>query len=248
MKIKNWTNEFKVGLFVVVCLFGLFYMTYSTGKLDIKKKGYYVFVIFKETAGLGKKAPVMLNGLEVGKVEEVKPFYDSNKTLISLKLWLEEDAKIREDSKFSIQMMGLMGEKYVQITSSENEKFVAPESTLSGDPYIDLSALITNLNKVVEENKEALKGAIANFDKVLANANDVVAGNKDSLARTIKNFETTSQNFEEFSDDLKRNPWKLLFRAKEKHRVSKEVHVVEAMPEAAQEVSPETAPETTVAQ
>jgi phospholipid/cholesterol/gamma-HCH transport system substrate-binding protein len=203
-------------------------MTYSTGKLDIKKKGYSVHVIFKEAAGLGKKAPVMLNGLEIGKVDEIKPFYDGNKTLISLKLWLEEQAKIREGSTFSIQMMGLMGEKYIQISSSENANFISPGSTLSGDPYVDLSVLITNLNKAVDENKETLKRAIANFDKVLANTNDVVAGNKDSLARTIKNFETTSQNFEEFSDDLKRNPWKLLFRVKEKPRVSKE----EPLPEA----------------
>ena len=104
MKIKNWTNEFKVGLFVIICLLGLFYMTYSTGKLDIKKKGYSVYVVFTETAGLGKKAPVVLNGLEVGKVEEVKPFYEGNKTLISLKLWIEDQAKIRIDSTFSIQI------------------------------------------------------------------------------------------------------------------------------------------------
>jgi len=220
MKIKKLTNEIKVGLFVIACLLGLFYMTYSTGKLDIKKKGYSVYVVFKETAGLGRKAPVMLNGLEVGKVDEVKPFYEGNKTLISLKLWLEEQAKIREGSKFSIQMMGLMGEKYIQIASSENEKFIAPESTLYGDPYVDLSILITNLNTMVEENRATLKSAIANFDKVLVNANGVVSENKDSLARTIQNFETTSQNFEEFSDDLKRNPWKLLFRVKEKPRTT----------------------------
>lgn len=220
MNSKEWTIEFKVGLFVVVCLLGLFYMTYSTGKLDIKKKGYSINVVFKENAGLGKKAPVMLNGLEIGKVDDIKPFYEGNKTLILLKLWLEEQARIREGSTFSIQMMGLMGEKYIQITSSENEKFIEPGSTLMGDPYVDLSILITNLNKVVEDNRVTLKEAIANLDQVLAHADEVVAGNKDSLARTIKNFETTSQNFEEFSDDLKRNPWKLLFRVKEKPRTT----------------------------
>jgi phospholipid/cholesterol/gamma-HCH transport system substrate-binding protein len=218
MKNKKWTNEFKVGLFIIVCLLGLFYMSYSTGKLDIKKKGYSVEVLFREAAGLDVKAPVMLNGLEVGKIEAIKPLYESNQTFIILKLYLEDQAKIREGSTFSIQMMGMMGEKYIQITSSESEKFVTPNSRLMGEPYVDLSVLITNLNKAVDENKETLKSAISNFDKVLANANDVVAGNKETLARTIKNFETTSQNFEEFSDDLKRNPWKLLFKAKEKPR------------------------------
>ena len=220
MKNKHWTNEFKVGLFVALCVLGLFYMTYSTGKLNVKKKGYYVNVVFQEAAGLDVKAPVMLNGLEVGKVEEIKPFYADSQTAIVLKLYLEAQARVREGSAISIQMMGMMGEKYIQITSSESPTFVTPGSTLKGEPYVDLSVLITNLNKAVDENRASLKSAIANLDKVLGNANEAVAGNKDSLARTIKNFEVTSQNFEEFSDDLKRNPWKLLFRAKEKPRAA----------------------------
>jgi ABC-type transporter Mla subunit MlaD len=195
MKTKKWINEFQVGLFVFLCLAGFFYMSYRTGKMDIKKKGYEITVVFPDAAGLHKKAPVMLNGLEIGKVDDVTPTYLNNKTTIALKLWLEENAKVREGSKFSIQMMGLMGEKYVQIASSENEKFIEPGSTTEGEPYVDLSVLIVNLNKLVEDNKSG-------------------------LGNTIKNFDATSENFLEFSDDLKRNPWKLLFKTKEKPRVS----------------------------
>lgn len=194
MKPKIFTNEFRVGLFIVACLLGLFYMTYSTGKLDLKEKGYYITVVFKEAGGLQKKAPVLLNGFEVGKVDSIAPIYENDKTAIALKIWMQEKAKIREGSKFSIQMMGMMGEKYVQISSSDNGAFVVPDSVLSGDPYVDLSVLIVNLNKAVEDNR-------------------------GSFNHTVKNFETTSDNFLEFSDDLKRNPWKLLFKTKEKPRV-----------------------------
>jgi len=193
MKSKKWLNEFRVGLFVVMCLLGLVYMTYSTGKLNIKHKGYSMSVVFQESAGLDTKAPVMLNGLEVGKVDEITPLYEGDKTAILLKLWLSDKAKVREGSTFSIQMMGMMGEKYIQITSSESQKFLLPGSVVSGEPYVDLSVLITNLNKAVDENKKPLKN-------------------------TLSNFELVSENFLEFSDDLKRNPWKLLFKTKEKLR------------------------------
>lgn len=193
MRKKILTNEFRVGLFVVLCLLGLFYMTYRTGKLDIRQKGYFITVIFKEAGGAQQKAPVMLNGYEVGKVDSIKPVYAEGKTAIAMKIWMQENAKIRQGSKFFVQMMGLMGEKYIQIVSSEEAQFIAPGSTVEGEPYVDLSVLITNLNKAVDDNKGALKN-------------------------TVKNFETTSQNFEEFSDDLKRNPWKLLFKTKEKPR------------------------------
>jgi len=219
MKRKNITNEFKVGLFVVVCLLALFYMTYRTGKLDLRPKGYHVYVIFDEAAGLGNKAPVMLNGLEVGKVVEIKPTYKGGLTKIKLKVWLEDEAKIREGSAISIKMMGMMGEKYIHIASSDNEKFVAPETVVDGETYVDLDVLLRNINSLVEENKNSVSEAVDSLNKLLSNLNETVADNKEGLARTIKNFEATSQNFEEFSDDLKRNPWKLLFKAKEKLKV-----------------------------
>ena len=216
MKKKKWTNEFKVGAFIILCILGFIYMTYSTGKLDIKSdKGYFVNVVFEESAGLGPKAPVMLNGLEIGKVDDITPSYKDGKTQITLKIWLENKAKIREGSEISIKMMGLMGEKYVQITSSDNSEFVASGSTLIGEKYVDLDVLIRNLNSIAEENRKDINSAIQNFDELLENLNNIASDNKDGLRQTIENFEVTSQNFEEFSDDLKRNPWKILFKAKE---------------------------------
>lgn len=193
-------NELRVGLFVVLCLVGLLYMTYSTGKLDFRRKGYTINVIFPEAGGLEIKAPVMLNGLEVGKIDNIQPVYEGNKTEILLTVWLEEKARIRKDSQFSIQMMGLMGEKYVQIISSEDAQFIGPGSVLRGEPYVDLSVLISNVNNFVEENKKPFKS-------------------------TMMNFEVTSENFVEFSDDLRRNPWKLLFKTKEKLRAEPKVQI-----------------------
>ncbi|MDD3374405.1 MAG: MlaD family protein [Candidatus Omnitrophica bacterium] len=216
MRKKKWTNEFKVGFFVIFCVLGFLYMMYSTGKLDIKSdKGYFVSVVFEESAGLEPKAPVMLNGLEVGKVDEITPSYKDGKTQITLKLWLENQAKIREGSKISIKMMGLMGEKYIQIMSSDNSNFVSSGAILKGEDYIDLDVFIRNLNAIAEENKENINMAIKNFDSLLANLNDTISDNQEGLRQTIKNFEETSQNFEEFSDDLKRNPWKILFKTKD---------------------------------
>ena len=216
MKKKQWTNEFKVGIFVILCVLGFAYMMYSTGKLDIKSdKGYFVYVIFEESAGLEPKAPVMLNGLEVGKVAEITPSYKDDKTQITLKLWLENKAKIRKDSGISIKMMGLMGEKYIQIMSSDNNSFVSSGAILKGEKYVDLDVFIRNLNEIAEENRQDINDMIKNLDKLLVSLNGTMDDNQQSLSQTIKNFEATSQNFEEFSDDLKRNPWKILFKTKE---------------------------------
>mgnify|MGYP001439508961 CR=1 FL=1 len=56
--MKKFGNEFVVGLFVLACLVGLGYLTFSTGKVDLKKEGYHIYAVFNEVAGLNTKAPV----------------------------------------------------------------------------------------------------------------------------------------------------------------------------------------------
>lgn len=212
--MKNYSQEVKVGAFVILCIMVLLYMTVSTGKMNIKKDGYNIDVIFDEVAGLQSKAPVTLNGLEVGKVDDIKVFYDNDKTKIVLKLWLDKKAKIRENSVISIKTLGLMGEKFIQITSSDGKNFIAPGTILTGKPYMDLDALM-------EQAQTLSKDIGSQINKLLESLNSTVDGNKGNISTIVQSLEVTSKNFEEFSGDLKSHPWKLLYRPKEKPEKTK---------------------------
>lgn len=200
--MKKSGNEFKVGVFIMICVLGLVYITFMTGKVNIKKDGYRLYVTFDEVAGLGKKAPVMLNGLEVGGVKNMKVSYDNDRTQIVLTLWLDGNAKVRSDAAISIKTLGLMGEKYIQITSQKGD-FIKPETTLAGKPYMDLDAMMEQTKLLTDEAK-----------KLAANLNYTVADNKERISNIIKNLEETSTNIEELSTDLKAHPWKLLSKPK----------------------------------
>jgi phospholipid/cholesterol/gamma-HCH transport system substrate-binding protein len=200
--MKKYGNEFKVGLFIILCILGLAYLTVKTGKLNIKKGGYYLYVAFEEVAGLGKKAPVMLNGLEVGKVEEMNVSYDNDKTKVVIKIWLNDNAKVRDDASVSIKTLGLMGEKYIQITSRQGN-FIKPGTTLEGKPYMDLDAMMEQAKVLTDEAKN-----------LAASLNYTVSDNKERISTIIKNLESTSSNVEELSADLKSHPWKLLSKPK----------------------------------
>jgi phospholipid/cholesterol/gamma-HCH transport system substrate-binding protein len=209
MKKLNFNNEFKVGLFVLLCILGLLYLTFSSGKMNIKKGGYNIYVTFNDIAGLEKKAPVMLNGLEVGKVDDINITYGNVGTSLTLKLWLDGKAKVREDSIVSIKTLGLMGEKFIQISSTGNKDFINPGTTLEGKPYLDIDALLEQVQFIT-------KDVTTQVNKLVANLNNTVDDNKGSISQIVRNLETTSKNFEEFSDDIKRHPWKLLIKTKEK--------------------------------
>ena len=191
--MKRLAQEFKVGLFIIICLAGLAYLIISTGKISFGKQGYNIYVVFTELAGLNKKAPVMLNGVEVGKVDDLKIAYDFDKTLITLKLSLNNDVKVRQGSEISIKTLGMMGEKFIQITSSQSSEFMPADTVVCGKPYLDIDTLVSNLNATMDQNK-------------------------DRFNNIAKNMETTSKNFEAFSDDIKRHPWKLLIKTKENRK------------------------------
>jgi phospholipid/cholesterol/gamma-HCH transport system substrate-binding protein len=209
MKKMNFNNEFKVGLFVVLCLLGLGYLIVSSNKSNMKKGGYNIHVTFNDIAGLEEKAPVMLNGLEVGKVDDIDILYDEAGTAITLKLWLDDKAKVREDAVVSIKTLGLMGEKFIQISSAGNSEFLKPGATLKGKPYMDIDALL-------EQAQIMTRDISTQVNKLVINLNSTVEDNKGSVSQIVKNLEATSKNFEEFSDDIKRHPWKVLIKTKEK--------------------------------
>ena len=210
--MKRFTNEFKVGIFVILCILGLLYLTYKSGKFNFSREGYTVSVIFDKVMGLDTKAPVRLNGVEVGKVQDIKMLYDKGKTQVLLTLWLRKEARIREGAKICIKTLGLMGEKYVDIESFEGEKFIKPGDTLYGYTPPDLDKLMEEADKIAKNVNSLLQEA----KKLTENLNGTVQENRVALHNIVKNLESTSKTFEEFSEDIKRHPWKLLFRTKEK--------------------------------
>ncbi len=210
--MKNYSNEFKAGFLILLAIITLGYITVKTGKLPLKQEGYSIFVIFDEISGLEDKAPVMLNGLTVGKVDGIEPVYQEDKTFIKLKLWIEKKAQIRKGAKVSIKTLGLMGEKYIQIASHTGEQFIMPGEILQGVSMQDLDAIMEEA-LVISKKVESLIDEV----KILStNLNLTVSENKTTLSQMLKNFESTSQNIEEMSADLKRHPWKLLYRKERK--------------------------------
>jgi len=204
--VKKYTNEFKVGVFVLICILGFFYISAKTGKVNIgAKKGYFIYVTFNEISGLDVQAPVMLNGMEIGRVDSIDILDQDGTTKIKLKLWLSEDAKVRSNPTVSIKTLGLMGEKYIQITSNQGDGFIEAGASLEGNPYVDIDVLFANVNTLTDEIR-----------KLSTNLNYTVESNQDKISSTITHLEAASINMDEFTQDIKQHPWKLLFRAREK--------------------------------
>jgi phospholipid/cholesterol/gamma-HCH transport system substrate-binding protein len=211
---KIFTNEVKTGLVVILCLGILAALTILAGNFKLFQQSYSLNVIFSNSSGIEKDASVRLSGVEVGKVESVQLVYrKEGDTVVALKLELSEDARIREGAKASVTTLGLMGEKYVELTPGDKgAPFLKPGATIQGRDPIDIEAVIEQATSTMEVAKEAM----TNISSLVKNLDSAIADNRPNIDEIMNNLRRTTDNLEEFTDDIKRNPWKLLVKGRDK--------------------------------
>ena len=208
---KSFTNEFKTGLFVIVCAVILMVLTVSVGKFNAQT--YKMTAVFNKVAGLDNDAPVRLSGVEVGKVESVKILYkDGEDTKVAVTMLLVNDAKMREGAKAYVTTLGLMGEKYVELTpGAKDAPFMSPCSTIIGEDPIQMEELVDAGKQIAAK----VDSALTDISTLTKHLDEVVVNNKEGIDGIVDNLNRTTSNLEEFSADIKRNPWKLLVKGKE---------------------------------
>ena len=211
---KSMTNEAKTGLLVLVCVAALAVLLLKVGNFNFFQKGYTVTSRFHFTSGVKKHAPVRLSGVDVGQVKDIQMIY-GDETLIELILWIEEGVKIRLDSKAYVTTLGLMGEKYIEIKTGTPAAEYAKEGGLipSEDP-VRLEDLIQVGTKVAGDISK-----VANdISKVAVHVDEAIVGNRPKIDSIFDNFDETSENFRDFSQDIKFHPWKVLMKGKERSK------------------------------
>jgi phospholipid/cholesterol/gamma-HCH transport system substrate-binding protein len=157
-------------------------------------------VVMDDVAGLKEGAPVWLAGVDVGVVADIR-FADPKKNNeVDIRLEIDDEAlkKIGTDSKITIKTRGLMGEKYVDITPSQ-QYFEKPVAVLRGTPVTKLDDVLQKagttfdrLNTIVD-NITLGKGTLGKLTTDASLYNNVVnlTGELHALAITINRGEGT---------------------------------------------------------
>lgn len=213
MKMRM-TNEAKTGLIVLISIALLGALIMKVGNFTFFKKGYTVRSQFHFTAGVKKHAPVRLSGVDVGEVKDIRLHY-GDEMFIELIFWLNEGVKLRLDSKAYVTTLGLMGEKYIEIKAGT-----------AGAPYVKEGDLIPCEDPVRLEDLMAMGMRLAedvgktakDVSRLVNRLDDTVADSRPKLDRIFDNLEETSENFKDFSEDIKWHPWKILAKGKERSK------------------------------
>lgn len=208
------SNETKTGLMVLVCLGLLTGLLLKIGNFSPLQKGYTVKSQFRFTAGVKRHAPVCLSGVTVGEVKDIHVLY-GDETLVELVLWVRREVKVRLDSQAFITTLGLMGEKYVEIKAGTAEAPYAKEGEMiPGKDPVRLEELIELGAKVADDVGKTAR----DVSRVAQSVDVTLQENRQKIDRLMDNLEETSENFRDFSQDIKYHPWKILIKGKEKSK------------------------------
>jgi len=112
--MKKYSNETIAGIFVIIGLICIGYMTVQLGNVSIfGDDSYSLNARFTTVSGLRVGNPVEMLGMEIGKVSRFK--MDQEEQLAAVELKIKNGIKIYDDAIASIKTAGLIGDKYVSI-------------------------------------------------------------------------------------------------------------------------------------
>jgi phospholipid/cholesterol/gamma-HCH transport system substrate-binding protein len=210
--MKFFTNEVKVGIVVAIAIVILIFSAFIVREGEIygfRAKEYTIKVVFNFVGGLKETAPVRLAGVKVGKVEKIR-FIQEPLTKVEATISLKEAIQLRENAQFSITTVGLLGEKYIEITpGSFDAPIIKPGVTLVGKDAVDVSEVFTSAGDAMQD----LGGIISSVRRGKGTAGKLVTDEElyDNLNAMIKNLR-------EVSEEVKKHPWKLFRKGKEKKK------------------------------
>ena len=116
--------EIFVGIFVLFSLTLFLAMVILIGgRQNIFEKRYEITGVFESVAGLQPGAEVHLAGINIGYIKSIK-FSKTNEVEVVMSISEKQSQRIREDSVACIKTMGLMGDRYIQITVGSEEEQV----------------------------------------------------------------------------------------------------------------------------
>jgi phospholipid/cholesterol/gamma-HCH transport system substrate-binding protein len=128
---------------------------------------------FHRINGLQTGAPVALLGVNIGAVNSITFPTDPHANYVVVKLWIVDKdlPRVRSDSVAQISTMGLLGDKYIEISGGNPDSAaLAPNQILAAEDPIDLQAVLqkagsTDLIDNVIDIAQSLKSILESIDK-----------------------------------------------------------------------------------
>jgi phospholipid/cholesterol/gamma-HCH transport system substrate-binding protein len=222
---KETNLELKVGAFVLIAIGCLTVAILSVGNFSFFEKGKKLSVIFGYANGLKKAAPVRLAGVEAGRVKSIDILTEGNEMKVKVELLIDDGIGIPADSNISINQLGLLGEKYVEVTPGKSQQLIQEGGRVMGVDPVPVDRITQRIDSMTAQLEKTMNGINNGLltEQNTKSVSDILTGVKNIIDEIQQGRGTLGmflynpniyKNLDELSSDLKTNPWKLLYRPK----------------------------------
>jgi phospholipid/cholesterol/gamma-HCH transport system substrate-binding protein len=129
--MKKYAMETAVGIFVVIGLFCIGYMTVKLGNVGLLgDDSYSLFARFTSVSGLRTGSAIQMLGIEIGRVDKLTMDQENQMALVEFRI--NKGIKVYDDAIASIKTEGLIGDRYVSIDpGGGTDELLQPGGTIT---------------------------------------------------------------------------------------------------------------------
>ena len=202
------SNTAKVGLTVLGALIVLAGFILAIGDQSFLFRASNTYrIMFPNAAGLAEDNPVQLNGVTVGKVDRILLSERPESELLEVRISVERRyaSRLRRDSLARIKTLGLLGDKYVEITSgSPGALLLNPGEEIPAALPTDVDDLIASGADVVDyvvSTAQSLSTILTRMERGEGLLGELVAEREDkritdTVIRTLESVERLTKQVE----------------------------------------------------
>jgi len=111
----RYAVETSVGVFVLVALLCVGYLTVQLGDFDFwGAETYPIKARFNSVSGLRVGNEVQIAGVSVGRVEQIE--LETERFVAIVTMSIDRDVQLSDDSMAAVKTSGLIGDKYISIS------------------------------------------------------------------------------------------------------------------------------------
>lgn len=215
MKISK---EFKVGLLAIVSI-TILYLGFNFLKgIDFFSASNQYYAVYEKIDGLNVSNNVILNGLSVGRVAEIKILPRSGNKIV-VEFDINSDIELYNSTVAKLTDDGILGSKVVELLISESPtgKVLEDGDTLNSEldkgliasfqetaaPITDeLETTLTRVNLLLEANTESISKTMVNLEQTSSLIKTTVQQNQSEVNQLLENVNEAAKQLAFVMQDL----------------------------------------------
>ncbi|MGD9972439.1 MAG: outer membrane lipid asymmetry maintenance protein MlaD [Desulfatirhabdiaceae bacterium] len=141
--IKRTTVETAVGVFMLIGIICIGYLTIKLGKMELLGENYYmVQARFQNATGVKVGSQVEISGVQVGQVDTIT--LDKERQVALVKMKINKGIVLSDDVIASVKTSGLIGDRYIKLSPGGSEDILKDGDTITEtESAVDIEELVS---------------------------------------------------------------------------------------------------------